>query len=404
MVANPRKVYLEELNELLDLLCTVFKSTNRLYFEHILCKDPWMKERLTYVIEADGKLVSHISAHMRPIHYGSVVLPMGGIGHVATLEAYRGRHYSTHIMQTIIEGMNQRKTPLSLLFTGIQPFYERLNWFVLPRFTYHWKAQDLAALPQVAYTVQPARLLEAFEVIETLYRTLAPTFPGSLARTSDYWRNWWTWNDPQRKLVDDERTCLIAESEGEPVAYGFFHPADSNLKVAELLALPGHTAAMQALVQRAGELFDAESFELLTFKRHPFTDALQQAGVPLKTTESTHSMLRFNSLYEFFIQALPELQRRLKTKPLQDCSLVFDHFSGPVQLALASGELTVAPVQTAQVTLRLPDVVLAKMLFGYDRPSTLLAAAQVELAGPCLDLLEALFPPAYAQYWPGDGF
>lgn len=402
MESKPRRVYLEEFGELLDLLDKVFNG-GRLYFEHILAKDPWMKQRLTYVIEEDGRLVSHVSCHMRPVLFGSVQVPMGGIGHVATLKEYRQRHHSSALLQAIINGMELAETPLSLLFTGINAFYERYSWYGLERVEYSFAAEDALRLPHGEYELR-AFGAEDLPAVMALYNQVAPGYTLSLARNETYWRNWWTWADPDRRVSDDPRCFQLAFEGDQLVAYGLFRPGEESTGIAELLCLPGHEQAMAALVAGASGQFGKPAFRMRLIKHHPYTDALLAAGAKLESRLSYGSMFRVNSLYGLLKCLLPELGQRLATAGGGSGKLVIGHFSGAVALESSGDQVTVAPASKAEPELQLPETTLLSLLIGVGDPLETLGQAAASLQPEQRSLLAALFPAGTPQYWPGDGF
>ncbi len=402
MESKPRRVYLEEFGELLDLLETVFRG-NRLFFEHILSKDPWMKERLTFVIEEDGKLVSHVSCHMRPVRFGSIEVPMGGIGHVATLPQYRERHHSTALLQAVIDGMELAETPLSLLFTGINAFYERLHWYGLERVDYSFSADDALWLPRGEYELR-AFGEEDLPAVMSLYSKVSLAYTLSLARSETYWRNWWTWADPDRRVSDDPRCFQLAFADDQLVAYGLFRPGEESTGIAELLGLPGHEQAMAALVANAAGQFGKPAFGMRLIKHHPYTDALLAAGAKLESSLSYGSMFRVNSLYVLLKCLLPELGRRLAAAGGGSGKLVIGHFSGAVALESSGDQVTVAPASRAEPDLQLPETTLLSLLIGVGEPLETLGEAASKLQPEQRSLLAALFPAGMPQYWPGDGF
>ncbi len=74
------------------------------------------------VIEADGKIVSHVGAYPMEIVVGPARIPTGGIGGVATLPEYRGRGYMSRLMEETVREMKSRGWSLSVLWGDRQRY------------------------------------------------------------------------------------------------------------------------------------------------------------------------------------------------------------------------------------------------------------------------------------------
>jgi aminoglycoside 2'-N-acetyltransferase I len=82
-----------------------------------------------FVVETDGRIVSHASVVERELQTGGHRLATGYVEGVATLPDHRRRGYSSAIMAEVgahIDGTFQ----LGALGTGLHAFYERLGWLV----------------------------------------------------------------------------------------------------------------------------------------------------------------------------------------------------------------------------------------------------------------------------------
>ncbi|ABW00939.1 GNAT family N-acetyltransferase [Caldivirga maquilingensis] len=82
-----------------------------------------------YVIEDNGKLVSHIGLFkMKAISFGVSII-MGGIGGVATLPEERGKGYMSALLNHVINVMKKEGIPLSVLW-GDRQRYGAFGWEV----------------------------------------------------------------------------------------------------------------------------------------------------------------------------------------------------------------------------------------------------------------------------------
>jgi GNAT superfamily N-acetyltransferase len=80
-----------------------------------------------YVLEQDGRIVSHVG--LFPIHAvtAGVSVTMGGIGGVGTHPQERGKGYMTQLLQHVIGVMREREYPLSCL-GGDRQRYNTFGW------------------------------------------------------------------------------------------------------------------------------------------------------------------------------------------------------------------------------------------------------------------------------------
>lgn len=82
-----------------------------------------------YVVEDNGKLVSHVGLFkMKAISFGHSII-MGGIGGVATLPEERGKGYMTVLLNHVINVMKRDGIPLSVLW-GDRQRYGAFGWEV----------------------------------------------------------------------------------------------------------------------------------------------------------------------------------------------------------------------------------------------------------------------------------
>jgi len=116
----------EEQTEYLDLLQAAFGE--REIFDRYLEHDPMLGLDDTLVACDGDRLVSSVQIFTRSIQVGGEVLPLGGIGSVATHPDYEHRGIATQVLRRAIAEMERRGMALSLLFTMRTSFYERLDW------------------------------------------------------------------------------------------------------------------------------------------------------------------------------------------------------------------------------------------------------------------------------------
>jgi aminoglycoside 2'-N-acetyltransferase I len=80
-----------------------------------------------FVVEANGRIVSHASVVERELHTGGHRLATGYVEGVATLPNHRRRGYGSAIMAEVGEHIDGTFR-LGALGTGLHAFYERSGW------------------------------------------------------------------------------------------------------------------------------------------------------------------------------------------------------------------------------------------------------------------------------------
>ncbi|RLE67492.1 MAG: hypothetical protein DRJ43_07330, partial [Thermoprotei archaeon] len=85
-----------------------------------------------YVIEVDGRIVSHVQVVEKELRTGLGVAATAGIANVSTDPDYRGRGYATTLMRRVVDDYRGKGYPLSALFTGFasgpQRIYRRIGY------------------------------------------------------------------------------------------------------------------------------------------------------------------------------------------------------------------------------------------------------------------------------------
>ena len=82
-----------------------------------------------FVLDVEGRIVSHASVVARDLHVDAVPLATGYVEAVATAPDSQRRGYGTAVMREVNDHV-VANFELGALGTGSQPFYERLGWQV----------------------------------------------------------------------------------------------------------------------------------------------------------------------------------------------------------------------------------------------------------------------------------
>lgn len=202
-----RGVRREEREQLLSLLKSAFPSTEIEWFPPYYDGDPYYKLEYTRVWEEDGTLVSTVQIVKKILRIEDQTILLGGIANVGTHPDHRGRGYATALLEDSLRLMKEEGFHLSLLFTGIQPFYERLGWREIP-FPYLY-------VPSLPNDIPPQPNIredrdEDIPQIVRVYNEFNEMRNLSVVRDATYVRGWiWKWRHGQCVLVYERDSQII---------------------------------------------------------------------------------------------------------------------------------------------------------------------------------------------------
>jgi len=117
----------EEVEAIRELLWTAFADDE----DGAFTEDDWQHALggVHFVLDLDGRIVSHASVVERELHVGRTPLRTGYVEAVATAVDQRRRGHGTVVMRGANSYIAQH-FELGALGTGSQGFYERLGWQV----------------------------------------------------------------------------------------------------------------------------------------------------------------------------------------------------------------------------------------------------------------------------------
>lgn len=132
---GPRALRPEEYESTIALLNAVLRPADRLgpSGPHAIQKEyPLALGRRNQhnmrVIVRDGEVVSHAAIYFSTLLSGNLSFKVGGINSVATHPEYRGRGLGSKVMRDCIKVMEDASTHLSILWTERHEFYRRLGY------------------------------------------------------------------------------------------------------------------------------------------------------------------------------------------------------------------------------------------------------------------------------------
>ncbi|MET1250113.1 GNAT family N-acetyltransferase [Sporolactobacillus sp. STCC-11] len=234
----------KELDEALDLWSNVFPKS-RAFFEQRIRLDPVCSRETTWIARVNGKLAGAVQIFPLLLSYNGLVLKCGGIGNVAALPQYRGKHLIRTILKHQTMWMADHGYDLSLLFTGINSFYEKEGWHT---FRVNRLLLDVDELPKIEvpnhYRIRELEERDLKQV-QHVYKVFCASQVGSVVRSDEYWRGQVKWrqerNEKFLNAFDGDR--LVAYLRYEVTGEG-------RVELVECCCLPAHEGATLSLINR----------------------------------------------------------------------------------------------------------------------------------------------------------
>ncbi|MDO8589479.1 MAG: GNAT family N-acetyltransferase [Armatimonadota bacterium] len=392
---GPRAIRDEEYEACLAMLDRAFTFTLDGYFVHYVRGDPWFKNDYCRVYLDNGRIVSALNICRREVRVGSVTLTMGGIGNVGTDPEYRGKGYSSQVLRDAALVMRDDGMDFSILYTGINGFYERLGWRTLP-VPYLWGKLRAAESSGGPYTIRHYDVGKDAAALLRIYDQFNAGLLMSAVRTEHYWRKFCLHE------YHPAWTILLAENDSQPVAYTMTRVAENMLVFDELGYLSGHEQGLGVLMRKAAE--DALDKSASEVRVEPATDETVTAlaseiarGFEFRHTN--YGMVLFFDLNRTFSRLLPELDKRVQATGLAG-SVTIDTEVGSIGLRSDGAGIAIVATSDTDSRAKLTQPDLARLIFGMGPVQDV----KSEVAEPARQFLSTLFPPRPFVYWHADMF
>jgi predicted acetyltransferase len=213
----------QDFEEIVRMTATAFGDPSsdwpREHTEH----DPNHTADLHRICVVDGRIVSAMLIAWHTVHYGSALLKHAGVGDVGTLPDERHHGYSTMVLKDAIAHMQRLGAHFSILYTGIQPFYERLGWAILPievpRFAFR---QREAAASDARAWVEDFDADRHLEGVRAVYNEFNARKTATTVRESAYWDLRFR-RQPRPPLHSVRPDVLVAGQSDAVGAYAIWH-------------------------------------------------------------------------------------------------------------------------------------------------------------------------------------
>ncbi len=384
MIRGVRK---EERENLLSLLKSAFPSTEIEWFTPYYDGDPYYKLEYTRVWEENGVLVSTVQIVKKILRIEDQTILLGGIANVGTHPDHREKGYATNLLRDSLKLMYEEGFHLSLLFTGIQPFYERLGWREVPFPFIHIPSLPEDILPQPKIRNDSD---EDIPQIVRIYNEFNDKRNLSVVRDEAYMRGWiWKWRHNQEVLVYEVDSRIIGyirfsvERAGNPFWVNEF----GCLKGEESCFLP----LLQEAVRRARERGATSCIIHLPFEDF-ILDGVKRTLGKSQVQYGKGAMWRIINLPALFSAIAPVLSRRSKgvkgVFPL-------DIEGHQITLCVNDGEIIVKDSLLSSIPpLKISQKMFVNLLAGFEDEEA------VSLPPP----FTSLFPPVKPAFYSFDAF
>ncbi len=248
-----RAIEKHEQAEAMRLWTTVF-SVEDWFFQSTLDAEKSRQLHQTLVAVEGNKIVSAVHYFIRHTRGADgSIHKMGGIGNVATYEEARKKGHSGKLLELAIDSMRNDGCLWSMLFTGVNPHYERYGWKTLKtRYRQGLLNDKQPTLDE--WRVMPINPLSdknSLERIETVYNAYNEKRPLTNIRDEHYWET------AVLPRMTGEGSVTYTACLGDcrkASAYAVAQTNDDALVVKEVGVLPGCEESLLAVMDVVREL------------------------------------------------------------------------------------------------------------------------------------------------------
>ncbi len=274
----------KETNEVLSLLKICFPKLKKSYFVNRIFNDPGYRKSLSYVFIKDGRIVSYAQLFKKKVWWGGEKVPFIGFGFICTHPEFRNKGYATELLRNVIKKNN---TGLSVLFTKVPEYYERLGFEIVPRRQFIMKKEMF----KIAYSQVEIRRFKfnidipfVMRMHKNFFRHRAVVFPRSLKD----WQNQLAYFNEEKKLF------LVAYSRGLLKAYIRCKLCKVNPKMVEIVEYASFDRDSNFMPDFANFIFSKFRADEVKLQENFFPPVLRNYR-GIKCEMDHKMMLRFNN-------------------------------------------------------------------------------------------------------------
>ncbi|MEP6988814.1 MAG: GNAT family N-acetyltransferase, partial [Chloroflexota bacterium] len=320
--------------------------------------------------EANGSIVSSLGLIPWTWRYEDVLLKVGEMGIVSTLDAYRNRGIVRALTARHQEIMREEGFDLGAI-QGIPYFYRQFGYeYALP-LDAHWHMQ-LHSIPDswkeedTAYSFRAATA-EDIPVLMSLYQAATDSLNVSAVRSADHWQYML-----QHSIGTETEgeTWLIVDAEQQPIGYWRIasHGFGDGLIVSETSRLRLDAAKGLFHWLKTAALQRAKPYIRLNLPPH--NDLLQTAQYSGAQNNGSYAwQIHLVDVARLLLKLKPVLERRIAASPFAGLTqkVVINLYREAFELTFDQGELlTVCSIGFLEHSdIRIPPLLLAQLVLGY---------------------------------------
>ncbi len=211
---------LNDTSELLNLFSYYTKAfviTPLDYFTKRINNDPYLIPTDIRIAEYNEEIVGSVTVFRRKMYWNNKEIAFGGIANVSTLPEKRGSGVAQKTMDDALKYIDNIPFGVVILFTGINAFYEKFNFFTIPTQHLVFQMESNQDSDYMVRSFVKSDLIEVSEIYETFNKNLY----GPIIRDNNYWL-------ANLKFAEADESFLIAEKENK--IQGYIRLAPSKLK------------------------------------------------------------------------------------------------------------------------------------------------------------------------------
>lgn len=229
--------------EIMKLWTDVFKVPSE-FFQAMLDSIDGRKLGQTRVAVDGDRIVSAVQYFIRPMRgLAGNVFKVGGIANVATYEDARGQGHSGALLQQAIKEMEKEGCEWSMLFTGVNPHYEKHGWKTQPwgHRTGALTKKSFDGFPMYRIEKLGNRVAEEIPNLCKVYDYFNANRPLSMVRSQRCWKH-----ATYYRMHPSCCSTLVARPLGRKTvsAYVVTKPDSEKLSILEAACIPGQEAAL----------------------------------------------------------------------------------------------------------------------------------------------------------------
>jgi predicted acetyltransferase len=377
----------EDIEPILNLL-TEYKLP-RSYFEPFYLNDTSYRPAHSWVVEQNGRLVSHLRIYDRWIRVGQAKLHIAGIGNVITARDARGQGYAGKLMRAMLPELSREGYHYSLLWTHLPGLYSRHGWVPIE--------QDLVRAVLPPSILGSVRIMpfqdDDLPAIMRLYEEANAERTGTTIRTPEHWREQPSW------LGEDRNGFLVARDNAEERIVGYVRSRATENTV-EILELGIEADSFDI----GRTLLTSVSMKCDGLLQGQFPRSLRAVFLPgeFEILPESALMGRAINLVELLHALEPLWCERVQVEKWSEGVLSLSTSAGRARVQAANGKINIQ-VEAPGVAEKVPSLderEFAHLLFhGFDERANSLIRNQLDLS-----FLRVLFPEQDFVIWQADAF